>query len=571
MPLQLDTFRSIAETQRHQQVLLETEGPAPAESIKTRGSFLSWVVNLFRGESVRNEQSAVAQAFMQALQSHVQQDTPESQQLTGALKTDYNISMQQAVNTVRGHLSNQLAGTRALTTDDISTALSFIAQVQQETLSPLMLEAREEAALETAAQRKQEALQALESFNAAGGAEKSPGENLSAYINGQNPGADRVAAIQVQLETLKEKFSALDRSIRDLKQLAPTAQNPGVVQAMREALEQVKSKKGPVDGLDWFNESHRQEALARTQIDTKTVHLGNGDDISNARSAKELVAAFRAGEKLSAQDCQFLDAWANRFPGLQRPITMLIQMSNGEKELRVMQNSLSDIGEPRYRSMAAGAIVIDAALLDGQGGVTETPYRDQAILSLWDRRDGIVGTLQEVSLLQEQARAAVRATGDFASRSPDHVDPFRDASLDDNAPRHDPNPSAQPGRSSLSSRHVREILVGEETVDFHPPAQGASDDAPASYGLKPAQRLSRTERVHSLNTQLGLSEDGKSLLPGQEATSRHRQQAVTVDPHVEPGRSIPQIGKGANKGFDHEVGSGRDEAARPVIPRTSDV
>lgn len=571
MPLQLETFRTLAETQRHQQVLLDSDAPAPTETIKTRGSFFSWVANLFRGDSLRGEQSAVAQAFMQALQSHVQQDNADTLQLTTALRTDYSSAMQAGINLVRGRLANQLAGTRALTTDDISSALSFIALVQQETLTPLMQEARELAALETAGQRRQAATQVLDSFNAAGGAEKSPGERLTAYINGHQPDAQAVAATQTMVESLKDNFLILGHSIRELKQMASTSENPELLQSMQASLEHVKSLKGPVDALEWFNEGHRQEGLAKAQLDTKSVHLGNGDDITNPRSARELVAAFRSGEKLSAQDCQFLDAWANRFTSLQRSTHMLMQLSNGEKEMRTLQNVLSDISEASYRSMAAGDIQIEAELLDGIGGVTETPYRDQAILTLWDRRDAMVATMQAVSLLQEQARAAVAASGDIALLAEDHVDPFRPEPADENVTLHEPDPDAQPARSSLSHRHVREILVGQETVDYHAPAQGAADDAPSSYGLKPAQRTSRTERVHLLNAQLGLSEDGKTHQPGHAAAARHRQQAVTVDPRVEPGRSIPQVGKGANKGFDHEVGSGRDEAARPLRPRTSDV
>ncbi len=569
MPVQLDTFRSIAETQRHQQVLLQTQGAATAEGIKTRGSFVSWVVNLFRGDGVRSDQSAVAQAFVQALQNHVQQGNEESQQLTGALKSDYSVAMHEAMNAVRGQLANQLQGTSALTTDDIETALSFIARVQQDTLTPLMKESREAATLETASQRLQAARLVRTRFDEVGTTQKSPGQYLAHYISGQKPTAEDVAAAQVQLEALKETFAAVDRSVRELKQLAATAEKPEIVQAMREALEQVKLEKAPVDALDWFNEGHRFQGLASARTDTQSVHLGNGDDLENARTPRQLLQAFRSGEKLGQPDLQYLEAWANRFPGLSSPTKWLSEMSNGEKGMRVMQNSLSIIPEVIYSRMAGGGIALDAQLLDGQGGVTATPYGDQAVLVLWDRRDEMVATLQDVALLQEQARAAVAAAGDFTQGLPDHVDPFRQAPAPGDSPQHEPNPTAEPGRSTLSSRQARIMAVAPETVEYHAPKPGESDDTPASYGLNPAQRLSRADRVKALNTQLGLSEDGKTRLTSTGAAGRHAQQAVTVDPQAEPGRSIPQAGKGAVKGFDHEVGSGRDEAARPATPRTS--
>ncbi len=571
MPLQLDAFRTLAETGRHQQVLLDAHSSGPAEQIKTRGNFSSWVVNLFRGESVRNEQRAVAQAFMQALEGHVQQGSGESQQLSGALKSDYSAAIQEAVHAVRRQLANQLDGTQALTTDDIRSALGFVAQVQQETLTPLVQEAREDATLETAAQRLAAARQGLARFDEMGTGEKSPGQFLADYITGLRPGAADVAAAEAQIDSLSNAFMAVDRSIRDLKQLAPSSQDPQTLRALQAALEQVKQDKGLIEVLQWFNDSVRLQGVVKRLTDTDTVRLGNGDEIQNDRTPRQLVQAFRGGEKLSAKELHFLDSWARQSTKLATPLDQLKSMSNGEKGLKLMQNVVSDISEARYQSMAGGEISLDPDLLDGLGGDSQTLYRDQAVLSLWSHRDDIVAVMQDVSLLMAQAQSAVAAGGDFAQYRPGHVDPFRQVKAGLTNPQRQPNPSAEPGRSSLSQRHARVIQVGQETAEYHAQEPGASDDQLAHFGLKAKELTSRKDRVKALNAQLGISEDGKSLQPGTEAAPRHAQQEVLVDPRFEPGRSIPQEGPHAVKAFDDKVGSGLVDAARPARPRSEGV
>ena len=571
MPLQLDTFRTLAETGRHQQVLLDAHGSAPAEQIKTRGSFSSWMVNLFRGESVRNEQRAVAQAFMQALQAHVQQGSGDSQQLSGALKADYGASMQEALDAVRGQLANQLEGTRALTTDDIRSALGFISQVQEETLTPLMQELREDTVLATAAQHLQAVRQAVAGFDRASEAEKTPGQHLADYISGMRPAAADVAAAESQIDAMGRAFMAVDRSIRDLKQLPPSSQNPQTLRALQEALEQCKQDKGLLELLQWFNDSRRLQGVVKSLTDTRTVRLGNGDDVENARTPRQLVQAFRGGEKLSPQDLHFLDVWTHQSTKLSTPLDQLKSMSNGEKGLRVMQNRVSEISEARYQRLAGGDIALDPDLLDGHGGVTETLYRDQTELSLWAHRDDIVARIQDVSLLMAQAQAAIDAGGDLAQYRPGHVDPFRSVTVGHTNPQHQPLPLAEAWRSSLSQRHARVIPALPVTTEYHPPGPGAADDQPAHFGLNSQRLLSRAEQVRALNAQLGISSDGKSLLPGTEAAPRHTQQEVLVDPRFEPGRSIPQQGPHSVKAFDDKVGSGLVAAAQPVRPRDESV
>ncbi|NBW48468.1 MAG: hypothetical protein EBR46_10185, partial [Betaproteobacteria bacterium] len=69
-----------------------------------------------------------------------------------------------------------------------------------------------------------------------------------------------------------------------------------------------------------------------------------------------------------------------------------------------------------------------------------------------------------------------------------------------------------------------------------------------------------------LNEVKGLTPEGQ-LPEGQEATPRHQQREVSIDPEVSPRRSEPGIGKGAFKAYDDAQDSGREEAARPVNPR----
>jgi hypothetical protein len=146
MPVSLDTFRNIAQHGGSQQVLLDPSHPEQGIDIKTRGQFASWVVNLFRGDKVRTEQQVVTQAFMAALQDHLQQATPAALNLPEQLRGDYSLSMQETLGAVRRQLANQLAGTRALTVDDIQVALRFVSEVQEQTLPPLLDEAAEMAA-----------------------------------------------------------------------------------------------------------------------------------------------------------------------------------------------------------------------------------------------------------------------------------------------------------------------------------------------------------------------------------------------------------------------------------------
>jgi hypothetical protein len=173
--------------------------------------------------------------------------------------------------------------------------------------------------------------------------------------------------------------------------------------------------------------------------------------------------------------------------------------------------------------------------------------------------------------LQAQARAAISAQGNMAQHTPGHVNPFRQVPAHDASPLHAPNPEAVPGKSTLSTRHPREIAVQQETVEYHPPVSSEHDAEPAHYGISPAQKLSRAERVRALNAELGIAADNKTHLPGHAATERHAQAEVAIDPNVEPGRSIAQDFKGGVRSYDEAEGSGRDEAARPAHPRNPGV
>jgi hypothetical protein len=156
VPVSIDTFRQIAQNGGSQQVLLDASHTEQATEIKTRGQFASWVVNLFRGDKVRTQQQVVAQSFLQVLQDNVQRENPSVQGMPEQLRSDYRMSMQEALSAVRRQLANQLDGTRALTADDIQLALKFVSEVQEQTLAPLLEEASQMEPLQDAALRQAE-------------------------------------------------------------------------------------------------------------------------------------------------------------------------------------------------------------------------------------------------------------------------------------------------------------------------------------------------------------------------------------------------------------------------------
>lgn len=153
MPVSIETFRHIAQSGGNQQVLLDASHNSQAPEIKTRGSFSSWVVNLFRGEKLISQQQQVAQSFVQALQDNLQHQVPDALRVSEQLKSDYDTAMQETLGAVRRQLAKQLDGTRALTANDIQLALKFVTAVQQQTLAPLLEEAVQVVAETDAATR----------------------------------------------------------------------------------------------------------------------------------------------------------------------------------------------------------------------------------------------------------------------------------------------------------------------------------------------------------------------------------------------------------------------------------
>jgi hypothetical protein len=511
MPIQLDTFRSIAEQGGNQQVLLSGAGGPQADEIKTRGSFASFVVNLFRGQGVRQEQQAVAQAFVQALQNHLSAGTGEAAQLPDALKTDYSSTMQDALGAVRRQLANQLEGTKALTADDIRSVLGFITEVQQETLAPLMTESREAALVDLAGQRLQ-ALQTLAASLHGGPVQAgSAGEHLAHYLSGGNYTGEQVATVATQVRDLEGALSQAQQSLKDLRSLPGGTADRPALQALQQRLEAALADQTPVDMLKWFNESHRRVEMAQGHIDTTSVRLGNGDDVVSERTPRQLIEAFRQGEKLSEADRGFLDKWAHQNTALTNNLTWVHKMSEGDKDLRTRQNQLSEISEDRYRAIGDGAIQVDPDVLDGAGGVSETPLQDQAALSLWARRDVQVALLQDVSLLRKQVDAIVASQGDVGQLAGEHAKAFDPKAVGDAEPAlHEPNPDAVPQRSALSKRHADINPVGTATANYHPvPAGQAEDDVPG-ISLNAAAKADRASRVAALNANLGLSADGKT-------------------------------------------------------------
>jgi hypothetical protein len=509
MPVQLDTFRNIAAQGGSQQVLLSDAAGTQAEGIKTRGSFASFVVNLFRGEGVRQEQKAVAEAFVQALQAELGAVAGEAAQLPDALKTDYTAAMNDALAVVRQNLANQLDGTRALTADNIHQALSFVAQVQQEALTPLMQEAREVAAVDLAGQR----LQTLETLTASlhGGPAQagSVGEHLAHYLSGGNYEGDKVATVAQQVRDLEGAIGNAKQSLRDLRSLPGGTADRPALQALQQRLETAVADEATVEILKWFNESHRRVALAHDRIDTNTVTLGNGDDVSGSRTPRQLVEAFKQGEKLSEADVNFLDKWAHQNNNLTNNLTWVQKMSEGEKDLLTQQNQLAAFSEDHYRAIGGGAVALNAELLDGAGGTTETPYRDQATQALWARRDVQVAVLQDVSQLRRQADGITAARGDIAQLPEVHAKAFEDKVAGD-SPQHEPNLDAVPTRSALSKKHADINPVADATIQYHPVPAGGEDDAVPGIHLNAAGKTARENRVHALNAALGLSQDGKT-------------------------------------------------------------
>lgn len=513
MPVQLDTFRNIAAQGGGQQVLLSDAAGAQADGIKTRGSFASFVVNLFRGEGVRQEQKAVAEAFVQALQTHLSTVSGEAAQLPDALKTDYTAAMNDALAVVRQRLANQLDGTRALTADNIHQALSFVAEVQQEALTPLMQEAREAAVVDLAGQRLQ-TLQALTASLHGGPAQAgSVGEHLAHYLSGGNYGGDQVATVAQQVRELEDAIGHAKQSLRDLRGLPGGTADRPALQALQQRLETTVADETTVELLKWFNESHRRVEMAQGHIDTHSIHLGNGDDVDNTRTPRQLIEAFKQGEKLSEADRGFLDKWAHQFSALTNNLTWVHKMSEGDKDLRTRQNQLSEISEDGFRAVGDGAIVVDAELLNGAGGTTETPYQDQAALALWARRDVQVAVLQDVSLLRKQVDAIVASQGDVGQLAGDHAKAFDPKAVGDaEPPLHEPNPDAVPTRSALSKKHADINPVSSTTTEYHPVKAGRPEDDVPGISLNAAGKTARENRVHALNAALGLSQDGKTRL-----------------------------------------------------------
>jgi hypothetical protein len=511
MPVQLDTFRNIAAQGGNQQVLLAGAGGPQADEIKTRGSFASFVVNLFRGQGVRQEQQAVAQAFVQALQNHLSAATGDAAQLPDALKTDYTATMQDALGAVRRQLANQLEGTKALTAEDIRSALGFVAEVQQETLAPLMGESREAATVDLAGQRLQ-TLQTLAASLHGGPAQAgSVGEHLAHYLSGGSYAGDKVATVVKQVRDLEDAIGEAKQSLKDLRSLPGGTADRPALQALQQRLETAVADETTVELLKWFNESHRRVELAQGHIDTTSIHLGNGDDVDNARTPRQLIEAFKQGEKLSEADRGFLDQWAHQFSALTNNLTWVHKMSEGDKDLRTRQNQLSEISEDRFRAVGDGAIVVDAELLNGVGGTTQTPYQDQAALALWARRDVQVAVLQDVSLLRRQVDAIVASQGDVGQLAGDHAKAFDPKAVGDaEAPLHEPNPDAVPTRSALSKKHADINPVSSTTTEYHPVQAGRAEDDVPGISLNAAGKADRASRVAALNANLGLSADGKT-------------------------------------------------------------
>jgi hypothetical protein len=513
MPVQLDTFRNIAAQGGSQQVLLSDPAGPQADGIKIRGSFASFVVNLFRGDGVRQEQRAVAEAFVQALQTHLSTVSGEAAQLPDALKTDYTATMHDALATVRQRLANQLDGTQALTADNIRQALSFVAEVQQDALTPLMQEAREAAVVDLAGQRLQTLQNLTASLHGGPAQAGSVGEHLAQYLSGGNYEGDKVATVAQQVRELEDAIGDAKQSLRDLRGLPGGTADRPALQALQQRLETTVADETTVELLKWFNESHRRVEMAQGHIDTHSIHLGNGDDVDNARTPRQLIEAFKQGEKLSEADRGFLDKWAHQFSALTNNLTWVHKMSEGEKDLRTRQNQLSEISEDRFRAVGDGAIVVDAELLNGAGGTTETPYQDQASLALWARRNVQVAVLQDVSLLRKQVDAIVASQGEVGQLAGDHAKAFDPKAVGDaEPPLHEPIPDAVPKRSALSQKHADINPVSSTTTEYHPVKAGRPEDDVPGISLNAAGKTARESRVHALNTALGLSQDGKTRL-----------------------------------------------------------
>ncbi len=604
MPVQLEVFKNIAARGGNQQVLLAGPGGAQADEIRTRGSIYSFVVNLFRDHEVRREQQAVAQAYIQALQNELGTATGEVAQLSDALKTDYTIAMQQALGAVRDQLANQLEGTQALTTHDIRSTLGFIVEVQQQILEPLMAEAHETRLIEVADQRLQ-ALQALTaSLHGAPEQEGSAGEHLAHYLSGGSYSGDALATIAQQVSDLVDAFGQVKQSLTDLRALPGGPAAHPDLQGLMHHLEAALEDQTPVDILKWFNESHRRMEVAQGHLDATCIRLGSGGEVLSERTPRQLIEAFRQGEKLSEADRGFLDKWAHQFISMANNLTWVFKMSEGDKDLRTRLNQLSTLSEARFGAIAGGAIEVDPELLNGAGGTSATPFQDQSAMALWARRDVQVALLQDVSLLRKQVDAIVAAGGDVSQLAGDLAKAFEPKTQNDlvfrlgepkpgddaerllhefrsgedaERPLHEPNSDAVPQRSALRTTHAHINPVSVTTAEYHQAPPGSAEDEVGRTTLSNAAMAERANRVAALNAELGLSADGKArvmqtphdFLPeaGGSFVALARNAGVDADALSTPQKELYRMNLSSAMHYRQAQGAGRgefgaDDAAR---------
>lgn len=569
MPISLDTFRNLAKAGGTRQVIVDEQAGPAGDALKTRHSFLKWAVSITRGHETVAKQKAVAEAFMASLQASSENLDAVGAGLGERLKPELSRVTQDALNTIRARLSQQLDGTRALTTGDIEQALRLLSEAQAEAVTSLRAERPADIISNAEALVGRLRQAAADLLTPRDPDEPHAGEWLGALASGAAIPPERLEEVQDCLKPIHDALVAGDVALKELKTVKPqTAEGRSALNTLVAELTQARSHlEDAWKVMDWFTETYEKAPRLWERMASVTLTKGNGEEVTGSANAYELIADFQAGRTISEPDLQFLTAWT-RSPKLASDALRIHTLVDGDNRMRVLENAIASYGEANWKALAGGgAMTLDPELLDGKGGHSETPYRDQVSLSLWDRRNEIIGLIQTQRQMAAQIGVILKAQGRPDQVEPGHVDPFRTRQESPDGALHEPQPDAKPGRGGLSKRADFSINpVGSETQEYHRPVGSDEDAPPTGVHLSDLQKKEHKVYRQLLNEVKGLTPEGQ-LPEGKEATPRHQQREVSIDPEVSPRRSEPGIGKGAFKAYDDAQDSGREEAARPLNPR----
>lgn len=545
MPLNLDHFLNVAANRTTSEIYVA--GPDHQGRAQTRGTFRSWLVSVFKSDTTRNQRSDTAHAFIAALQEKVIAKTSGLANARQEIKAQYLEDTDQIVSSLRRLLDDQLNGRSALTANDIRKVTEFVDySLEQADLekNKLLNQLDREGAiehLEGVADRfyggntVSEIRMANRGFRIAHRADQAPGPTspaqiLRGYLTGNPPAMD-----YDQKTALLNQLRADTQSIREITDIAiPLFERLSKGQSVEEnrwtdqiepgsedartylgAFKALKDEYlGPLNTLEYFLKADLAELKRERFLDTKELHLNNGDTATSERSLREILDDFQDGKQLSEAEVSF------------------IRKAQGSRDL-LQVNQM----RPGYQLFSSGG--------NPRGLMTDA--------------------LDTVALVPNHVWQVV--TG---QKAPDRSRIVFDAS--------EPNPWALAVNQQLIERgsEVQDFNTAmkglAELLEY---AVKSNGNLEVAQQLKDAEVPPPKSKHHwsqkaapinqaTLRNAQEINQLEKDTLPQRFARGLNR--ALNIDATATPSRVNQNSGKEYTHGYDDDIDAGRHEASNPVNP-----